>query len=149
MATTFTLLGPADTERLVGLVDGWHRADRLAFDPERARVALSRLLADTRLGHAWTIGHAGEDIGYLIMTFAEPAMGGEPKAYVSALYLAPEWRGKGKGAQALGFVQEVAHWLQVRLFTFDVDGERKHAHLLSRPSQRILQSNSQPRQAVA
>ncbi len=149
MALMFSQLSADDAERLGRLVERWHRAEGLGFDLTAARDHLHRWLGDARLGHAWTIEYEGACIGYAILTFTAPGTLGEPKAYVSALYLVPEWRGKGLGRRTQIFLGDVARWLQVRLFAFEVESERKHAHLFSKPFRRYSAAESQLRGMVA
>jgi|GEM_PF-845994 GNAT superfamily N-acetyltransferase len=149
MSLTFTLLSAEDAGRLSGLVEQWHLAEGLGFDGPAARHYLQRLLGNERSGHIWTIGCEGIDIGYVILTFGAPGSRGEPRAYVSALYLVPEWRGKGLGRRTQLFLDDVARWLQVRLFAFEIESERKHVRLFARPFRRSFPGTVYLRGAVA
>src|SRR5215510_1394366 len=148
MSLTFTLLSAEDAERLSGLVERWHLAEGQGFDGPAARQYLHRLLANDRSGHAWTISCEGIEIGYAILTFGS-GLPGEPKAYVSALYVAPEWRGKGLGRRTQLFLADVARWLQIRLFAFEVESERKHARPFARPFRRSIPTSIHFGSAVA
>lgn len=132
MATAFTQLGSGDFDRVSGLLTEWHRREGIALDPSMVAASIRHLLDDSSAGHAWLIELAGKAIGYVVLAFGDAGTTSEPRAYVSALYLIPEWRGHGFGAKALRFVNDVARWLHVRVLTFDVEQERKHAHLLYR-----------------
>jgi GNAT superfamily N-acetyltransferase len=149
MSLTFTLLSAEDAERLRGLVERWHLAEGLGFDGPAARHYLHRLLGNDRSGHVWTIGSEGSDIGYAILTFGAPGSPSEPKAYVSALYLVPEWRGKGLGRRTQLFLADVARWLKVRLFAFEIESERKHVRVFARPFRRSNPGTVYLRGAVA
>jgi len=149
MSLTFTLLSAEDAERLSGLVEQWHLAEGLGFDGPAARHYLHRLLGNDRSGHVWTIGSEGNDIGYAILNFSASSSPGEPKAYVSALYLVPEWRGKGLGRRTQLFLADVARWLQVRLFAFEIESERKHVRQFARPFRRSIPGTIYLRGAVA
>jgi GNAT superfamily N-acetyltransferase len=149
MATTFTLLRPDDADRLKGLLTRWHHADGQTLDGTSAGNAIGRLVGDSRQHHTWLIESSSEVIGYLVLTFREDQAKADPRAYVSALYVAPAWRRQGFGTKASAFVRDVAHWLKVRVLAFDIAGERKHAQLLYRPSSRMLKPLPFQHEAVA
>jgi GNAT superfamily N-acetyltransferase len=148
MALTFTLLSPNDAGRLSRLLEQWYWVDSQGFDLAAARQQSDRLLSNSRLGHAWIIESENSCIGYAMLTFSAAGIG-EPRAYVSALYLAPDWRGKGFGRRTELFLADVAQWLKVRLHAFDVESERKHAHSFSKPFFHFVQSRPELRGAVA
>jgi GNAT superfamily N-acetyltransferase len=149
MATTFTLLGPHDAPRFGRLLSAWHFSEGTLLNPRVAAAAVPRLVAGTDQGHTWLIERAGEAIGYVSLTAGTVPAGAQPRLYVSALYVAPAWRGRGIGSRALGFVGEVARWRGVRVVAFETAGESKHSQLLHRQSQRPVVPASPYREAVA
>jgi len=149
MATTFSLLSPSDADRLNRLLVSWHRADGLSFDGTTAAAAVRRLLKDSHVGHVWLIEVGPEAIGYVVLSFGDAQAGPDPRAYISALYLAPAWRRQGYGDRAQAFVCDVARWLKVRVLAFETASERKHAQLLYRPSSRPMPYQPLQHEAVA
>ena len=133
MATGFSLCGTADLDRLLGLLEDWHRADARSFDLGAARLGLARLLRDSSWGHAWIISQQGRPVGYAVLTFPATTRG-VPPAYVAGLYLEPTARGRGLGRRTIGFLENVGRLLHVRVHHFANEGESKHAPLLYRRS---------------
>jgi GNAT superfamily N-acetyltransferase len=132
------------------LLVGWLRGDGRLADTGLVRRALARLLGDTRLGHAWMIERDGSPAGYAVLSFSTQGRSVTPRAYVTALYLRPELRGRGLGARTERFLREVGAWLQVPVHCFDTTQEAKHAAALQRPDiQRTSQSAHHSDQAVA
>lgn len=125
MATQFRQLGTEDAEPLARRLLTWHRQPGGRLDPALVRQESRRLLADNERWHAWMIVHRDEEVGYLMLQFRRGGMFEAPRAYVAALYLVPEVRGRGIGALAHRFVADLGRWLQVRLFEFDTADEAK------------------------
>lgn len=144
MALTFRQCTSADLDLLSRLILDWHGIEKRPVDPAGARHSLARLLNDSRLGHAWIIELGGFAAGYTMLTFSDPALGGEPRCYVAALYLEPAHRARGLGRRALSFLQDVARWLHVPLHNLDTEREQKHAALLYRPSDVAVARYSTP-----
>lgn len=132
MATTFRQCTGSDLDLLSGLILDWHRRDGRAGDPSAVRRGLSRILADSGVGHAWIIEMGGFAVGYTMLTFSEAGGQRPPRSYVAALYLDAEHRGKGIGNRVERFLADVSRWLGMVHHTFDTATERKHAGLLTR-----------------
>lgn len=132
MATQFRQLGPEDADLLSGFVLGWHRRDGLSLDPAGVQSEVERLLADNHDSHSWLIQHGERVIGYLMLNFKRGGLLEAHRAYVSALYVAPEARTLRIGHRAHRFIADLARWLQVRVFDFDGEREDRHAPVFTR-----------------
>ena len=134
MATQFRQLGSADTDHLTELLLRWHRQDGLPLDAAAARREVARVLEDNHGWHLWLVEHRGEAAGYVALSFRSGAMVESPRAYVSALYFAPEHRQLGLGRHARRLLSEVGRWLHVGIFEFGADHDDKHLPALGRAS---------------
>lgn len=149
MATQFRQLGPEDADLLVGFLLGWHRRDGLSLDADAARREVERLLADNHDSHSWLIQHGEQVIGYLMLNFKKGGQLEAHRAYVSALYVTPEARALEIGRRAHRFIADLARWLQVRVFDFDVEREDRHAAAFTRVAATPRWLDTLPQQASA
>jgi GNAT superfamily N-acetyltransferase len=132
MATYFRQLGPDHTEQLTQHLVRWLRLEGRALDARTTGREVARVLVDNQGWHVWFIEHHNQVVGYLAVNF-RPGAGFEPtRAYISALYVAPDQRHLGLGRQARRLVSDLGRWLQVRVFDFETEGEHKHALALTR-----------------
>lgn len=132
MATSFRLCAATDVDAAARRIEGWLAADPTAAPLGSPREGLRRLLADSRLGHLWIIEQRGVPAGYTVLTIRDHGVHGEPRAYVTALYLAAEYRGQGIGRRAERFLAEVGSWLRLQVHSFNTADEQKHAVALFR-----------------
>lgn len=132
MATSFRLCAAADADAAASRIEGWLAADPAGAPLGGLREGLHRFLADSRLGHLWIIEERGVPAGYAVLTVRDHGLNGEPRAYVTALYLAAEYRGQGIGRRAERFLAEVGTWLRLQVHSFNTADERKHAAALFR-----------------
>jgi len=131
MATMYRLLAPQDLSATVERIVAWHRAERRTVSPGAVQGSLRRVLEDSRTGHCWMVETGDRVVGYLLLTFSR-GTGGEPRAYVSALYIEPAARGQGHGHRAARFLDEVGSWLRIPVHRFGTDTEDKHSALFTR-----------------
>jgi GNAT superfamily N-acetyltransferase len=132
MATTFRLCTAADTSLLAWLVLDWHAAEGVRLDGSFVRGALRPLLRDTLLGHAWIIEQDGLAAGYVILSLSGSGHAFEPRAEITALYLAPEFRGRGLGHRARQFLRDVGAALRLPVAPTGIEDEARHSLLFSR-----------------
>lgn len=149
MATQFRQLGPEDADTLVGFLLGWHRREGLSLDPTAAQREVERLLADNHDSHSWLIQHGEQVIGYLMLNFKRSGLLEAHRAYVSALYVAPEARDLNIGRRAHRFLADLARWLQVRVLDFDNEREDRHAAAFTRIAAAPRWLDTLPQQASA
>ncbi|MDX2121026.1 MAG: GNAT family N-acetyltransferase [Gemmatimonadota bacterium] len=132
MATTFRLCAAADADAAAGSIGAWLSADQPGIATGGLQEGLRRFLADSRQGHLWIIEQRGLPAGYTILTVRDHGLHGEPRAYVTALYLAAEYRGQGIGRRTERFLAEVGSWLRIPVHSFNTADEQKHASALIR-----------------
>src|SRR5262249_45753756 len=125
--TTFKAAGDADIDVLLVLRREFCRHQEIAFDEQRARVALARLLDDQSLGRVWLIDSRGATVGYVVLIFSYGLEFDGRDAYVDEIYLQEPYRGRGLGPKALLFAEGVCAALGVRALHLGVDHNNSRA----------------------
>jgi GNAT superfamily N-acetyltransferase len=93
---------PADIPQLLTLVRRYWEFEAIeGFEALRIELTLKQLLADPRLGAAWVADDHGQLRGYLIAVQVLSLEHGGLMAEVDELFVLPQARGHGLGAQLL------------------------------------------------
>jgi GNAT superfamily N-acetyltransferase len=148
MATTFRLCTYSDSSLLAWLLLDWHALEGQPMSPVTVRRALGKLLQDPHASHVWIIEQNGQAAGYAVLTFSAPGHALQSRAYVSALYLAPEYRGRDLGRRTRQFLLDVGAALHLPVVAFGIEGEARHTGLLSRPSVQSSGARQAPAQGA-
>lgn len=114
-------------DQLLSFMRDYYALDGLPFEANAARAALSTLLADASLGRVWLVADGGAMVGYVVLTLGYSLEYLGRDAFVDELYLQPESRGRGLGAQALAAVEQEARKLGVRALHLEVERHNKRA----------------------
>lgn len=101
MSAALKLAGPADLERLMGLVTAFHSETGLPMDIDQIQVALTPLLEGIPHGCVYLIGPTRAPLGYLVLTFGWSVEYGGLDAFVDEFYIRPTVRGRGIATQVL------------------------------------------------
>lgn len=134
MEHTFRPAQGSDADALLAMMRGLYEHDRIAFDEAAARDALSRLLADDRLGLAHLILVGGQVAGYVVLAFGFSLEFRGRDAFVDELFVKEEFRGRGLGAAAIRFAEEVCRARGVRALHLEVERSNTGAQALYRRS---------------
>lgn len=126
--------GPGDLESLLALQRAFYAGEGYAFDPDVARRAFGRLLADPSLGEAWLAEQDGRAVAYAVLTLGWSLELGGRDAFMDELYVAPGARGRGLGRAGLAAVEAGARALGVRALHLEVEDGKPAAHALYRRS---------------
>jgi hypothetical protein len=95
----FRLAGAPDADALLEFMQAYYAFDGHGFDLEKARVALTGLLLDAKLGLAWLILDGGMAVGYVVLCFGYSLEWLGRDAFVDEFYLREEYRGRGWGGR--------------------------------------------------
>jgi GNAT superfamily N-acetyltransferase len=110
----FRLAGETDADVLLQLMRAYYAFDGHGFDEPKAHVALTAMLRDANLGRAWLILDGDAPVGYIVICFGYSLEWLGRDAFVDELYLREEYRGRGWGRAAMGFVEDEARAAGVR-----------------------------------
>lgn len=130
MASTHDILKLAsseETQTVLEFIRAYYAYDRIPFDEPRVRKGLGVLLQDPSLGKVFLIQDQGLNAGYLILTFAFDLEFGGREAFVTDLYIAPEYRGKGLGKRAFEAVEQLCPTLGVKALELQVERDNLEA----------------------
>jgi GNAT superfamily N-acetyltransferase len=128
MDIAFHQAGRAEIAQLVQFMREYYAFDRLPFDEDRARGALTALVGDESLGRVWLICAAGAAIGYVVLTLGYSLEYGGRDAFIDELYVREAYRGQGVGTRALSFAAEVCRALGVRALHLEVERANRGAY---------------------
>ncbi|HEV2286728.1 MAG TPA: GNAT family N-acetyltransferase [Steroidobacteraceae bacterium] len=93
---------PADIPQLLALVRRYWEFERIeGFEALRVELTLTQLVANPHLGAAWVAEEHGQLRGYLVAVLVLSLEHGGLMAEVDELFVVPEARGRGLGAQLL------------------------------------------------
>ncbi len=101
MSAALTLAGPANLEKLDGLVAAFHREAGLAISDSARQAALVPLLEGIPHGVAYLIGPARAPIGYIIVTFGWSVEFGGLDGFIDEIYIRPAVRNRGLATDTL------------------------------------------------
>jgi ribosomal protein S18 acetylase RimI-like enzyme len=122
----------SDADSLLEFMQAYYAFDGHGFDREKARIALTALLRDARLGLAWLILAGNAPVGYVVLCFGYSLEWLGRDAFVDEFYLREEYRGRGWGRQAMAFLEEAARLEGIRTLHLEVVQENTSALQLYR-----------------
>jgi len=98
----------SDLDALLVFMRDYYAFDGHGFDADKAGVALTALLRDSRLGAVWLILDDDAPVGYVVLCFGYSLEWLGRDAFVDELYLREQYRGRGWGRVALTFIESAA-----------------------------------------
>ena len=116
----FRLAVESDAEDLLEFMQAYYAFDGHGFDREKARVALTALLRDPKLGLAWLILDGEAAVGYIVLCIGYSLEWLGRDAFVDEFYLREEYRGRGWGRAAMEFVEGAARAGGIRTLHLEV-----------------------------
>ena len=128
----FRLAVTSDAEALLEFMQEYYAFDGHGFDCKKARVALTALLRDPKLGLAWLILDGDAAVGYIVLCIGYSLEWLGRDAFVDEFYLREEYRGRGWGRQAMAFLEEAARAAGIRTLHLEVVQENTSALRLYR-----------------
>jgi ribosomal protein S18 acetylase RimI-like enzyme len=126
---------PAETrhiETLLGFMRDFYLHENLTLNEQAARDALRQILTDDSKGRVWLIEFAGEQVGYVVLTFGFSLEFHGRDAFVDELFIAAEQRGRGIGAHTLEFLVDVCRALGIQALHLEVERANTVAQALYR-----------------
>jgi ribosomal protein S18 acetylase RimI-like enzyme len=94
----------SDVERLLPLVKAYYAFDRIAYDAETLRGALTQLLKDNSLGRVWIIDTGRSLAGYAVLAYSYDLEFGGREAIITDLFVSARHRRQGLGARLLSTI---------------------------------------------
>jgi len=119
--------GVREIRALADLVQEYYRFDRIAFDRKTMEAGLKSLVKRRSLGQAWLILWHAQTIGYVVATFGFDLEFGGRQATVTDLYIAPHFRRRGMGREALRQVEKFARAQGVQALELQVTSRNAKA----------------------
>jgi len=117
---SFRLATESDSAALLTFMRAYYAFDGHGFDEQKARVAMTTLLGDPKLGRVWLILDGEAPVGYVVICFSYSLEWLGRDAFVDEFYLLAEYRGRGWGSKTMAFVEDAARSLNVRALHLEV-----------------------------
>jgi diamine N-acetyltransferase len=109
-----------------------HEPGAIAFNESAARSAFRKFLSLPDFGHAWLLWDGPALVGYIILTIGFSFEFHGHDAFIDELYIAPAYRRRGFGRQAVEFVEKRAREMGVNAIHLEVDDGNDPARELYR-----------------
>jgi len=122
--------GADDVNELLALMRSFYTEEEYPFDEARTERVLRSMLANPFFGAVWVFRLNGRAIGYLVVTHGYSLEFGGRDAFVDELYMVPEMRGQGFGAQALTIAEEHCRRKGISALHLEVERENPRARAL-------------------
>jgi ribosomal protein S18 acetylase RimI-like enzyme len=137
---SFRLATESDADTLLPFMREYYAFDGHAFDEQKARTALIKLLRDPSIGRVWLIlaekNHVVEiedktenaaPVGYIVLCFGYSLEWLGRDAFVDEFYLLPDYRGRGWGRKTMAFLEDAARSLKVTALHLEVMQQNTNA----------------------
>ena len=124
--------GPADVDRLVGVMAEFYAESGFPVDRPRAATAFETLVTDERLGRVWILEAEGREAGYAVLTLGFSMEFGGRDAFLDDLFVRPEFRSRGLGGEAIDAARTFCAERGVRALHLEVGDTNDRAHELYR-----------------
>ncbi len=108
MGVSFRTASLADERLLLPMMEALWAHEGIPFDPAAIRPALAVLFADPGLGRVWLALEEDSVAGYAMSTWGFSTEQGGRFLLLDELFVLPEFRGRGVGAEMLAFVEREA-----------------------------------------
>ncbi len=115
---------------LLPLVQAFYEHFAYPFEAERKRELLRQFLADRSAGRLWLIEVDAVPQGYALLAFFFSLEFDGRIAFLDELYIAPEGRQRGAGAEALRQLEEHSRSLELRALRLEIEADNQRARAL-------------------
>ena len=100
-AIELRVAGEADVPALLTMMADFNHIEQIAWERAGAEAPLRRLIGAQELGVVGLLAHAGETVGYGVLTWGFDLEFAGRDAFLTEFYLAPGARGRGLGGPAM------------------------------------------------
>lgn len=94
---------------------------KIVFNEDVARATFHRFLSLSDFGRVWLLYDGGALAGYIILTIGFSFEFHGHDGFIDELYIAPAYRRRGLGHQAVAFVEQKAREMGVNAIHLEVD----------------------------
>jgi len=120
----------ADAPVLVALMQAFYAEADFPLPASPATRGFTALLSDARLGGAWLAEDGGQAVGHAVLTVCFSMEYGGLRGFIDDLYVRPEARGRGAGADLLCTARDDAVRRGVRALHVEVGPDNQVARRL-------------------
>ncbi len=132
MVGSFEPAHESDVTEILAMMRAFYAIDAYPFDEAIAQDALDRLIRNPALGGIWLMRADGHLAGYVVLTLGYSLEFHGRDAFVDELFVAPMYRHRGIGTQALRFIEEQCRAFGVHALHLEVERGNAGAQRLYR-----------------
>jgi ribosomal protein S18 acetylase RimI-like enzyme len=122
----------ADLDAIVALQRDYYAEDAYPFDAAISSRVIADFLANPDLGRLWVAERDGAIVAYCALTLGYSFEHRGRDAFLDELYVAPAFRDRGLGKEALALVDATCRALGVRALHLEVERDKDGAQALYR-----------------
>jgi ribosomal protein S18 acetylase RimI-like enzyme len=111
----------SDLEKIAAMRRQLYEKSPATIDEPRDRHTMLQLIEQPQLGAAWLINVDGKTVGYALVTFCYSIEFGGRFALLDELYVAPESRRHGIGAEAVKLIEEILQPQKIAALRLEVE----------------------------
>lgn len=129
-AVELKLADTEDLQRLLPLVQAYHRFEDISSSAAERESALRRLLSDRELGGVWLIFSNSRLAGYIALCRGFSIEFNGFDAFIDEFYLDAQFRGLGIGGQVLDVIKQKAREMDIGAIHLEVARDNLRARRL-------------------
>jgi ribosomal protein S18 acetylase RimI-like enzyme len=114
------------------LIRAYYRFDGIRFRARPIAQALTRMLKNGQLGHAWIFRDGIKPVGYVLLTFNFDLEFGGFEGLVTDLFVQTAYRARGVGEHALAIVDEYCRSAEIGTVELQVVEDNREAQAFYR-----------------
>ena len=99
---------PNDLAVIVPMMEAFNRFEAIDWSPATGTPAVERLLGDVSLGVIGLVRIDSRDVGYFVLTWGYDLEWNGRDAFLTELWLEPDFRGRGVGGDVIASIEETA-----------------------------------------
>lgn len=111
-------------------VRAYHQYEDIRLSDEQRVSAIRQLLGSSQVGRIFLIRHGAVMVGYIAVCFGFSIEFEGREASIDEMYIAPAYRNKGYGREALGLLESAMRGMDVRALHLEVARDNEKAQQL-------------------
>ena len=126
----FKTAAEQDTDNIIEMMGDFNSSYNYNFNEGLAKENIHKLLKNNGLGVILLINYNEQTVGYVVLSFGFSFEYGGRDAFIDKLYIKKDFRGKGLGSLAMGYVEQKAKEYGVNTLHLEVETHNEEGNKL-------------------